>query len=196
VSTGYDVEVIRERVAAYRPVATRDDARVWAATALVVGGPGTEPHVAFIQRPTRDGDRWSGQMALPGGKRDPADETAVATAVRETREEVGLVLPPPAGRLDDVRGRLYAGVVATYVFVLDERPELRPAPGEVAAAVWIPVSTLLSVEAAVRYRWLGLNVFPGIRFGEHVIWGLTHRILGSFASSLGVDLPSPIGHAG
>jgi 8-oxo-dGTP pyrophosphatase MutT (NUDIX family) len=192
VPAGFDIDVIRSRVAAYRPrAASDDDRRLWAATAFIVAPHGRDAHVAFIQRPTRAGDRWSGQMALPGGKRDPGDTTAVATAVRETHEEVGVTLGAPAGRLDDVRGRALGKLVATYVFVLDHRPLLRPAPGEVDAAVWIPVSTLLSVEAAVRYPWGGLEIFPGIRFGEHVVWGLTHRIVGSFASALGVTLPSP-----
>jgi 8-oxo-dGTP pyrophosphatase MutT (NUDIX family) len=91
-------------------------------------------------------------MALPGGKRDPEDAGALDTAVREAQEEVGVDLPPPTGRLDDVRGRVHAGIVATYVFTLDHRPPLRPALDEVAAAVWIPLRTLLSSEAASSIR--------------------------------------------
>ena len=187
-----DLDTIRTRIAAYSPRARPDnDPRLWAATALIVAAGSAEPEVAFIQRSSRPGDRWSGQMALPGGKRDPEDADALATALRETREEVGVELPPPTGRLDDVRGRVHAGIVATFVFTLDHRPPLRPALDEVAAAIWIPLQTLLSSEAAFSTAWKGLGRFPAIRHEGYVIWGLTHRILGSFARALGVPLPSP-----
>ncbi len=187
-----DIDAIRARVADYEPRARPDGHRsVWAATALVVASGDRGPDVAFIQRPSRSGDRWSGQMALPGGKCDPGDGSAICTARREAREEVGVVLPDPAGRLDDVRGRTHRGIVATYVFGLDERPALRPAPSEVEAAVWIPLTTLLSPAAAFRYPWGGIGRFPAIRHEQYVIWGLTHRILSSFAQALGLELPRP-----
>jgi hypothetical protein len=92
VPAGFDIDVIRSRVAAYRPrAASDDDRRLWAATAFIVAPHGRDAHVAFIQRPTRAGDRWSGQMALPGGKRDPGDTTAVATAVRKAGEGIGWI---------------------------------------------------------------------------------------------------------
>jgi 8-oxo-dGTP pyrophosphatase MutT (NUDIX family) len=186
------IDALVERIAAFAPrVRPVDHPHVWAATALVLAPGEAGAEIAFIQRPDRAGDRWSGQMALPGGKRDPEDADAIAAAVREAHEEVGLVLPAPVGRLEDVRGRVHAGTVATFVFALDDRPPLRPAPDEVAAALWIPLSTLLSAEAAFRYAWGGLGRFPAIRHGDHVIWGLTHRIVGSLAAAIGADLPSP-----
>ena len=54
-----------------------------------------DPEVLFIKRSARQGDRWSGHVALPGGRRDPTDKDDVAAAVRETREEVGLDLAAP-----------------------------------------------------------------------------------------------------
>jgi 8-oxo-dGTP pyrophosphatase MutT (NUDIX family) len=191
-----DLGVVRHRVAAYRPRAKPDAHRdLWAATAMLVapgsGGP-ARPDILFIQRPQRPGDRWSGQMALPGGKRDPTDASALDAALREAREEVGLELGEPVGRLDDVRGRALRRFVATYVFTLDERPTVVPAPAEVAAAVWVPLDRLLSAEAAFRYTYGAVGRFAAIRHGEHVIWGLTHRIVGSLAQALGVPLP----HAG
>jgi 8-oxo-dGTP pyrophosphatase MutT (NUDIX family) len=187
-----DLPTLRSGVASYQARAKpTDHPRLWAATALVAAPGEDGPEIAFIQRPTRDGDRWSGQMALPGGKRDPEDPDAVATAVREAHEEVGLELGVPIGRLDDVRGRVLSGSVATFVFALEDRPALQPAPGEVEAALWIPLGTLLSAEAAFRYAWGGVGRFPAIRHGEHVIWGLTHQIVGSLAAALGVHLPPP-----
>ena len=51
-----------------------------------------DPEILFIKRAGRAGDRWSGHVALPGGRRDPPDLDDRAAAIRETREEVGLDL--------------------------------------------------------------------------------------------------------
>lgn len=161
-----------------------------AATALVLAPGDDGLGIAFIQRLERPGDRWSGQMALPGGKRDPEDPDLATTAARETDEEVGLQLGSPLGRLADQRGRVRSGIVATYVFALPEQRELVPQPTEVQDAFWIPLATLFDRGSAVRYRWAGVP-FPGITHRDQVIWGLTHRILEDFGETVGLTLPRP-----
>lgn len=167
------------------------DGRAWAATALIVGDGPHGPAVCFIHRAERTGDRWSGQMALPGGRRDAGDPDLAVTARREAAEEVGLHLPEPLGRLADVGGPGQRRHVAAFVFALDHQPPLRPEPGEVQDALWIPLGDLLDPAAAVRHHWSGLMGFPGIRYGERVIWGLTHRILSAFTEALHLELPQP-----
>ena len=54
-----------------------------------------DPEILFIKRAGRVGDRWSGHVALPGGRRDPPDVDDRAAAIRETKEEVGLDLARP-----------------------------------------------------------------------------------------------------
>ena len=51
-----------------------------------------DPEILFIKRAARTGDRWTGHVALPGGKRDPADLDDRETSIRETMEEIGLDL--------------------------------------------------------------------------------------------------------
>lgn len=51
-----------------------------------------DPEVLFIKRASRAGDRWTGHVALPGGKRDPGDVDDQAAAVREAAEEIGFDL--------------------------------------------------------------------------------------------------------
>lgn len=171
-------------------VATPDDDKAWAATALVLHDhPEHGPEILFIERAKRRGDRWSGQMALPGGKRDPIDPDLVETARREAREEVGVVLDRPIGRLPDAGSRRMGGFVACVAFEIDRRPQLTLQESEVAAAVWIPLSHLLDPANAEKYRYRGFGPFQSIRHGEHVVWGMTWGILEQFSELLGRSLP-------
>ncbi|MDD9892235.1 MAG: NUDIX domain-containing protein, partial [Gammaproteobacteria bacterium] len=45
--------------------------------------------VLLMRRAIREGDPWSGHVSFPGGRMDPEDASALATAKRELREEVG-----------------------------------------------------------------------------------------------------------
>lgn len=161
------------RAAAYRPQAQGEP---WAATALILGGNRDGPAILLIRRTTRAGDRWSGHMALPGGKRDPGEDAA-ATAVRETFEEVGIALASPAGRLDDQRGRSSSARVATFVFTVDGLPAPVPEPLEVDEVLWIPVWRLLDPASEAVHRWGGVVPAPAWQIDGATIWGLTHRIL-------------------
>lgn len=165
-----------------------------AATALVLADlGGGAADVLFIERASRPGDRWSGQMALPGGKREPGDPDLEATAVRETREEVGIHLPPPVGRLDDLRDRRGGGRVATTVHVVEGRPPTVPEPDEVESVVWIELAHLFHPDSSTRY-WHGpLGPFAGIGYGGHTVWGLTLRTLDNLAAVIGRELPRPRG---
>jgi 8-oxo-dGTP pyrophosphatase MutT (NUDIX family) len=141
-----DLDTVRDRIARYEPDARPERSqRGWqAATALVVA-PGDEHlEIAFILRHRAVGRPVVGADGAPGRQTRPEDDDLAATAVRETREEVGLALPGPVGRLDDQGGRVHRGVVATYVFVLDERHPMTPHPGEVAEALWIPLPALFA----------------------------------------------------
>ncbi|MFA9446947.1 CoA pyrophosphatase [Egicoccus sp. AB-alg6-2] len=188
-----DLDRIRDALARYVPRAAAEHEIVdtWqAATALVVAPGEHGPELVLIERVRRGGDPWSGDMALPGGKREPDDPDLAATAVRETREEVGIALGHPVGRLDDHEGRRHAGRVATYAFVLDERPAMTPHPDEVADALWVPLAALLDPAAAVPHHLPGYDeVFPAIDLGGRVVWGLTHRTLATFLAALGLRLP-------
>ena len=182
---------LRDRLAIHRPrVDGRDEPLIWAAVAVILA---PDPDaVLLIQRADRAGDPWSGHMALPGGRQDPSEPDLVTTAVRETTEEVGLILRPEhlLGSLDDVVPRtplLPPIAVRPYVFALDRRPVLTLNP-EVAAARWVPLDLLLHPDTynSVRLEIRGESrEFPAYRLDDSVVWGMTERILSSLLQQLG-----------
>ncbi len=156
----------------------------------------TDLEILLIERARRSGDPWSGQMAFPGGKRDPSDADGLATAIRETHEEVGLRLPRALcmGRLDDfisLKGRPAALLVEPYIFHLAEKQPLRW-NSEVSDTLWIPIAQLARADRFVgSYRPENYaGEFPGLRVADRdarVIWGLTYRLTVSFLRRIGIE---------
>lgn len=179
------------------PVTPVPPSRTMAAVAMALAGEPDALELCFILRATRTGDRWSGQMAFPGGKAEPHDPTALAVAIREAQEEVGLRLDraEALGALPAVTVRPAGslGLLSPFVFYAGvERPSLVPQEAEVAQAFWIPLAHLWDDDNRGTIDWEHQGQrwrFPGIRFGEHVIWGLTHRVLVQWAEQIGRPLP-------
>ena len=140
--------------------------------------------VLLIRRADREGDRWSGQLAFPGGRWSPGDADLLETARRETREEVGVELDPGTliGTLDDLAPRtsvLPPILVRPFVFAHRSRQTLELSP-EVALAWWLPLETLLTpgVFGPVEFVRYGTLVRTmGYRLDAGILWGMSERIL-------------------
>ena len=142
--------------------------------------------VLVIQRARSARDPWSGQMALPGGRLDPADVGLVDAAVRETMEETGVDLVAGGALLGRIEAMRPLGVripvisIWPFVFQTDSGTRARVASREVASVHWFPVEALLNPANRGTYTWTYggyVRQFPCIRLKERVIWGLTYRIL-------------------
>lgn len=189
------VQEIRARLADYRPERIEEDTVARAAVAIVLCEAPAGVELLLIQRATRDDDPWSGHMAFPGGRRAPSDRDAIATAMRETHEEVGVDLAAfgaPIGHLDELRAiarhRPLDLVISPIVFALDVPVPVTVAPREVQSAIWVPLAHFVSAAARTTYlRSLdGIeSEFPAFRYDRYTIWGLTHRILEGFLSVIG-----------
>jgi 8-oxo-dGTP pyrophosphatase MutT (NUDIX family) len=166
----------------------RNDFRREAAVALLLR-PHEQLELLLIKRAQVARDPWSGHMALPGGRRADADPDLIATALRETEEEVGVPLERIGtylGALDEVAPvtpRLPPLIIAPFVVAVPEATEAVANAAEVDFAVWVPLPVLREPGAAgemlIHFEG-GSQPFPSLRYGEHLIWGLTLRILMQF----------------
>lgn len=167
----------------------------WAAVAMLLRESASGPEVFFIRRAEQPQDPWSGHMAFPGGRRDLGDATLLQTAMRETREEVGLDLSIEAehiGQLDDLqaiaRGKPQETVIRPFVFEVHRESPLQVDDREVAEALWTPLLPLYrgEVDTVRPYQWHDTNIdFPAYDVGGRVVWGLTYQMLRSFFRILG-----------
>jgi len=142
--------------------------------------------VLMIERASRVGDPWSGHMAFPGGMMERTDRDSLATARRETAEEVGLELAGRGqllGRLSEISARAHRGrwpmVITPYVFALNSIPRLK-LNHEVADTLWVPLSFFIETEnrQSMRWRYRGVEqVLPCYLYRERRIWGLSLMML-------------------
>ena len=188
--TGITLEHVGDRLARRSPERREEAGSIQAAVALVLApGDSSRLELLFIKRAEHPGDLWSGQMALPGGRRDPGDQDLHATVARETREEVGVALTPDRllGELDDLHPRtplLPPVVVRPFVFGLSHKPPVE-ASSEVALHVWVPLDELASGRTRTEIEIPGRDrPFPAYRVGAHVVWGMTERIITPFIELL------------
>jgi len=132
----------------------------------------------------------AGQVSLPGGAAEPG-ETLVDTALRESREEVGV--DPAAVRVLGPLSPLHIPVsgfaLHPFVGLSDRRPGLRPDVREVQRILEIPLDALLDPgHVAVETRTLGGRSYqvPFIHLDGEKVWGATAMILAEFLALLGV----------
>ncbi len=143
-----------------------------------------DPMVLLIRRADSPRDPWSGQIAFPGGKMQPGDVTAMDTAVRETKEEVGIDLRKDAkflGYSEPMPTHTGTMEVVPCVFLLSHDVGVGGSQ-EVASYRWVGLNRLLSAESRSTFpltRGEDRMDLPAFKVDDYVVWGLTHRIVSS-----------------
>ncbi len=176
----FDLELLRRRIREGSFTPESKETSPVAAVAIIINPEDRRGSVLLIKRTERLGDPWSGQVAFPGGHKAPEERDFLETAVREANEEVGIELREHEllGHLPLVRAHTRRIHVVPYVFELKANVVIRPNE-EVSESFWAPLSFLDKIKATktqVEFEGGRMNVDAYI-YDEHVIWGLTFRII-------------------
>ena len=146
----------------------------------------------MIRRAEFEGDPWSGNVALPGGRRDPGDDSLEDTVIREVREETAIDLTTDGtilGVLASVQPLSQTSpplVVLPYVASIRSEAKIVPNQ-EVAQAFWLPLEELRRSD---RWQQTTMTIrgksrqLPCFRYKDYIVWGMTERILQDFVRYL------------
>ena len=143
----------------------------------------------LIERPSYEGVH-SGQLALPGGRSEEADEDLIHTAIRETYEEVGVKVlrEQVIGPLTPIYIPPSRFLVHPFVAFLNERPEFIPDEREVESLLEVNLSLFMDEEVKQRRRiTVGENMFleaPCYVIGDKILWGATAMVFSEMESIL------------
>ena len=183
-----------ERALALRPPQRVEvDVASKAAVALALRENARGLELLFIHRAEHPQDPWSGQMAFPGGRFERGDADLEATAVRETREEIGIDLRRSAeriGSLDETRAmsrmRPLDLTITPFVYRMTQ-PGEPSLSSEVRGVHWIGLDDLLGsrYRELMDYRHDGQRLqFPCFLVEGRTIWGLTYRMFSNLQQLL------------
>ena len=152
------------------------------------------PRVLFTRR-TDTVQHHKGQISFPGGATEQGDVDALATALRETEEEVGIPrdIVEVLGALDDVRATVSGFLITPFVGIIPDPAPLRINTAEIAEVLTVPLSVFrdpsrLRVERRER-GGQQVDVYF-YTHGRYEIWGVTARIMKSFIDSVFGESPS------
>ena len=141
-------------------------------------------HLPLIRRSEYRGVH-SGQVSLPGGKKDPDDQSLIHTAIREINEELGLNLGTShvVGTLSELYIIASHFNILPVVLALEEGPHVNPDPREVQQVITATVEDLLLPDTRKEKELLvrGHQLWaPYYEVNKQVVWGATAMILSEF----------------
>ncbi len=166
-----------------RPISDEQGAN--AAVALLLKPKCGDLEVLLVMRVENPSDPWSGQMALPGGKRDSADVNLLQTVVRETLEETGIKLDRCRflGAMTALRSEPRPSIkVLPFVVLLETEPQIRLNKKELESFIWIPYEEIVRSKGAAEFSF---GKVPAYLLECGTVWGVTYRILYRFVQAVG-----------
>lgn len=176
------------KVAKNFPISTLNRPFRLSSVTLILYNKNQETHSLFIKRASYDGYH-SNQYALPGGKKERSDITTVQTAIRETNEELGILIKPEeiVGQLDPIIIPVSNFIVFPFVVFLEDIPIDKPDKLEVEECYHYPISELLSSTSEIKTEVI-LNHTPvevsAYKIQDQIIWGATAMMLFDFKNRL------------
>ncbi|WP_265427923.1 NUDIX hydrolase [Chryseobacterium sp. YIM B08800] len=173
-----------------RPIFTYDQVLEknpkFAAVNIVLYLKDNEWHFPLIVRSTNERDRHSGQISLPGGKREELDKDFAQTAIRETSEEIGI--EKHYVRIIRELSPIYIPPSNFYVYPFisytKKNPEFILQQSEAVEVIEFPITSFLNLPDSPEIMALpgaGGHEVPVINFNGYIIWGATAMILSEFS---------------
>jgi len=161
-----------------------DQTLVQAAVLVLLFEKDGQEHILFTER-SQKVEYHKGEVSFPGGKVDPGDASLAQTALREGAEEIGLCPEDVTilGRMDDIVTLTTGFVVTPYVGRIPYPYPFRVNSDEIAALILAPLQALSrdcggrAPQVIQSENGIGVLCF---RYGDHIIWGATARILEQF----------------
>jgi 8-oxo-dGTP pyrophosphatase MutT (NUDIX family) len=153
-----------------------DSTNKLAAVMIIVFG--SEPMVLMTER-SKTMNHHAGEISFPGGTWDEKDVDLLATAIRETREELGLDISKSIviGQLKPVTTLNSGFKIMPFVAILDELPKISPS-SEIASVLRIPLFSLLkTIENDKDPSHRSILEMYTFKFDSHLIWGASARML-------------------
>ena len=155
---------------------------VGAAVVVLLRASDQKFQVLLVKRAEKPTDPWSGQIALPGGKRDPADRDLKETVVRESLEETGINLLVGCrflGAMEPVRSTQRPEMKIIPFVVLMEKTQAVRLNEELTGYFWKPLQELVKCKGTAKFSF---GEYPAYIIENHIIWGLTYKILHNLLS--------------
>lgn len=146
-------------------------------------------YMPLILRPTYSGVH-SGQVAFPGGKMEETDRDIVETALRETHEEIGVVIDDSQviGQLSDIYIPPSNSLVTPVVALFEEKPVYHINPHEVVEVIDISLDDLINPDhrkvVQIDIPGRGIVDAPSYQINGHTIWGATAMMISELLALL------------
>ena len=143
---------------------------------------GESPIVVMTEKP-KHMKFHAGEISFPGGKLDTADSDLLETALRETKEEIGLIIRPEQviGQLNPVITLNSGFTILPFISIVDEIPPLS-ANAEVEKIFHIPLESLLKTMANDPDPTHNLiQEMYTFEFQDNIVWGASARVLKQIA---------------
>ena len=175
------INELKQKLDQHSPLAIPQD--LPEAAVLVALSNLNQPEIIFTQRAAHMNSH-AGQVAFPGGKKDPEDNSLFDTALREAEEEIALPRHHVSllGELSQVISR-QGILVNPYVCSVEGQPELVANEDELDAIFHVPLDYFLENKPdcfdCIKHPGGALYI-PCYFFKEYEIWGLSAMILSEF----------------
>jgi len=175
-------EVIAKLPTVLKPISNEQGAN--AAVALLFKPKRNDFDLLLVKRVENPSDTWSGQMALPGGKREPKDKHLKDTVMRETMEETGIKLDDGRflGVLTAISSEPKPGIkILPFIVLLKDEPKLKLNEEELESYIWVPFEDIVQSKGTVEFSSGKVSAYI---FADAIVWGVTYRIISKFIQTV------------